>query len=172
MQRTVILQKTIKMGDTYVQAYFHIVFAVRNRRALIQKAWKNDLEKYITGIVQNNKHKLIAIGSMPDHIHIFIGNNLNQTIPDLVEDIKTSSDHWIKNNRLSPHKFNWQKGYGAFTHSHSNIDTVAKYVLNQEKHHHKKTFKEEYVEMLEKFEIQYKNEYLFGFFDDVLTWDS
>ena len=71
MQRTVILQKTIKMGDTYVQAYFHIVFAVRNRRALIQKAWKNDLEKYITGIVQNNKHKLIAIGSMPDHIHIY-----------------------------------------------------------------------------------------------------
>jgi len=137
---------------------------------LIQKEWKNDLEKYITGIVQNYKHKLIAIGTMPDHIHIFIGYNLNQTIPDLVEEIKTSSNHWITKERLSYHQFNWQKGYGAFTHSHSQIDSVAKYVLTQEKHHHKKTFREEYTEMLEKFEVQYKNEYLFHFFDDIKAW--
>ena len=84
------------MADTYVQAYFHLVFAVNNRKALIRKFWKDELEKYITGIVQNNGHKLIAIGSMPDHIHIFIGYNLNQAIPNLVEKIKTSSNHWIK----------------------------------------------------------------------------
>ncbi len=154
------------MGDTYVQAYFHLVFAVKNRNALIGKLWKNELEKYITGIIQNSAHKLIAIGSMSDHIHIFIGYNLNQTIPNLVEEIKTSSNHWIKEKRFSNFKFEWQKGYGAFTHSHSQIDIVAKYVLNQETHHHKKTFKEEYIDMLDKFQVVYKSEYLFNFFDD------
>ena len=84
------------MPNTYTQAYFQLVFAVKNRNALIYRRWKNDLEKYITGIIQNNKHKLISIGSMPDHIHIFIGYNLNQLIPDLVEEIKTSSNAWIK----------------------------------------------------------------------------
>ncbi len=156
------------MGNTYVKAYFHLVFAVQNRQALIQKQWKNNLEKYITGVIQNHHHKLIAIGSMPDHLHIFIGYNLNQTIPDLVEDIKTSSNQWIKRERLSYNKFSWQKGYGAFTHSHSQLDDVAKYVLNQERHHYKKTFEEEYLEMLEKFEISYKTQYLFDFFNDTL----
>jgi len=88
------------MGDTYVQAYFHLVFAVQNRKALIQKSWKARLEKYISGIVKNNRHKLIAIGAERDHIHIFIGYNLNQTIPDLVENIKTSSNHWIKEKKI------------------------------------------------------------------------
>lgn len=158
------------MGDTYVQAYFHLVFAVQNRVALIQPIWKNDLEKYITGIVQNHNHKLIAIGTMPDYIHIFIGYNLNQKIPDLVELIKTSSNRWIKEKRLSKFKFSWQNGYGAFTHSHSQIDSVAKYVINQEAHHHKKTFREEYLEMLHNFNVEYKNEYLFNFFDEVEGW--
>jgi REP element-mobilizing transposase RayT len=155
------------MANTYVQAYFHLVFAVKNRQALILKVWKNDLEKYITGIVQNNGHKLIAIGSMPDHIHIFIGYKLTQTIPDLVEAIKTSSNSWIKNNNLSKFKFEWQKGYGAFTNSHSQIDRVAKYVLNQEKHHKKTTFRMEYLEMLKDFEINFKEEHVFEFFEDV-----
>ena len=159
------------MGDTYVQAYFHIVFTVKYRNALIKKAWKDDLEKYITGIVQNHKHKLIAIGAMPDHIHIFIGYDLNQTIPDLVNKIKTSSNQWIKEKRLTPFRFAWQNGYGAFTHSHSNVSTVANYIMNQEAHHRKKTFREEYQEMLEKFEIAYKSEYLFDFFDDVKGWE-
>lgn len=158
------------MGDTYVQAYFHLVFAVKNRQALIGKSWKNELEKYITGVVQNSGHKLIAIGSMPDHIHIFIGYNLNQTIPDLVEKIKTSSNHWIKERKFTNFKFNWQKGYGAFTHAHSQISTVANYILNQEIHHRKKTFREEYLEMLKKFQVDYKNEYLFAFFDDLNDW--
>ena len=152
------------MANTYVQAYFHLVFAVKNRQALIQKTWKNELEKYITKIIQSNGHKLIAIGSMPDHIHIFIGYKLTQSIPDLVEKIKTSSNHWIKERKLSKFKFDWQKGYGAFTHSHSKTSVVANYVLNQEAHHKKKTFREEYIDMLHQFEIDYKDEYVFEFF--------
>ncbi|MEN8250567.1 MAG: IS200/IS605 family transposase [Bacteroidota bacterium] len=159
------------MADTYIQAYFHLVFAVKNRDALIKKSWKDELEKYITGIVQNNGHKLITIGSMPDHIHIFIGYNVNQTIPNIVEQIKTSSNHWIQKNKLTRFKFNWQTGYGAFTHSHLQIDVVAKYVLNQEEHHKKTTFKEEYMELLKEFEIEYKDEYVFTFFEDVDVWD-
>ena len=158
------------MADTYVQAYFHLVFAVNSRKALIRKSWNDELEKYITDIVQNYGHKLIAIGSMPDHIHIFIGYNLNQIIPNLVEKIKTSSNHWIKERNLTKFKFNWQKGYGAFTHSHSQIDAVAKYVLNQEDHHRMKTFREEYLEMLNRFKITYKDEYVFTFFNNVNGW--
>ncbi len=105
------------MANTYTQSYFHLVFAVKQREALIKKSWKNELEMYITGIVQNRKHKLLAIGSMPDHIHIFIGYYLNELIPDLVEKIKTSSNLWIKEKKLSKFNFDWQKGYGAFTHS-------------------------------------------------------
>ena len=158
------------MANTYVQAYFHLVFAVKHRQALIQKVWKDELEKYITRIIQRNGHKLISIGSMPDHIHIFIGYKLTQTIPDLVEEIKTSSNYWIKDRKLSNFKFDWQKGYGAFTHSHSQIAVVSNYVLNQEEHHRKKAFREEYFEMLRKFEISYKKEYVFQFFEDVVGW--
>jgi putative transposase len=153
------------MANTYTQCYFHLVFAVKNRDALIRKEWKDELEMYITGIIQNHRHKMLAIVSLPDHLHILIGYNLNQLIPDLVEEIKTSSNSWIKGKRLSKFKFEWQKGYGAFTHSHSQIDTVVKYILSQEEHHRKKTFKEEYLEMLEKNNIEFKEEYLFEFFN-------
>ncbi len=153
------------MGDTYIQAYFHLVFAVQNRQGLIQKHWKARLEKYITGIVQKNGHKLIAIGAERDHVHIFIGYNLNQKISDLVEKIKTSSNQLINQERISYYKFSWQKGYGAFTHSHSNISRVASYIENQEEHHKKVSFKDEYIKMLEDFDIAYKPQYLFEFFD-------
>ncbi|MGJ7029938.1 IS200/IS605 family transposase [Niabella hirudinis] len=153
------------MANTYTQCYAHLVFCPKNRQALIKRQWHNELEKYITGIIQNHKHKLLAIGSMPDHIHIFIGYNLNQLIPDLVETIKTSASAWIKYNKLSDIKFEWQRGYGAFTHSHSQVKTVINYILNQEDHHKKKNFKEEYLELLNEFEIEFKNEYLFEFFD-------
>ena len=152
------------MANTYTQLYVHLIFSPKNREALIEKSWKSDLEKYITGIVQNYQHKLIAIGSMPDHIHIFIGYDVNQTIPNLVENIKTSSNNWIKENRLSKYKFEWQKGYGAFSHSRSQMDTVVNYILNQEVHHSKKTFKEEYLEMLQKNDVEYDERYLFEFF--------
>ena len=155
------------MANTYTQCYFHLVFAVKNRDALVRKEWKNEMEMYITGIVQNHQHKMLAIGTMPDHIHILIGYNVNHLIPDLVEEIKTSSNKWINEKRLSKFKFQWQIGYGAFTHSHSQIDNVVKYVLNQETHHKKKSFEDEYLEMLEMNEVVYTNEYLFDFFNDV-----
>jgi REP element-mobilizing transposase RayT len=158
------------MANTYTQCYFHLVFAVKHREALIKKQWKDELEKYVTGIVQNNKHKLLSIGSNPDHIHIFIGYNVNQLIPDLVEEIKTSSNLWIKQQGFSKFKFDWQKGYGAFTHSRSQINQVVKYIDNQESHHQKKSFKEEYSEMLVKNGIAFKDEYMFEFFENVYSW--
>ncbi len=158
------------MANTYTQCYVHLVFAVKHRDALIKKEWKNDLEKYITGIVQNHKHKMLAIGAMPDHIHIFIGYNVNQLIPDLVEAIKTSSNKWIKENGLSKFKFDWQIGYGAFTHARSQLDTVINYVLSQEEHHQQRPFRKEYLEMLRRNEIDFKAEYVFEFFEGVEGW--
>jgi putative transposase len=154
------------MANTYTQSYFHLVFAVKNRDALIKKEWKDEIEKYMTGIVQNHRHKILAVCAMPDHIHLLIGYNVNQLIPDLVEEIKTSTNSWIKNKGLSKFKFEWQKGYGAFTHSHSQIDTVVKYILKQEDHHKKKSFREEYLEMLKKNDVTFNQEYLFDFFSD------
>ncbi|RLD27488.1 MAG: IS200/IS605 family transposase [Bacteroidetes bacterium] len=154
------------MANTYTQMYVHLVFSPKRREALIKRDWKDELEKYITGIVQNHKHKMLAIGAMPDHIHLFIGYNVNHLIPDLVEEIKTSSNAWVKKNNLSKFRFDWQKGYGAFSHSRSQLDTVVKYVLNQEDHHKRKTFREEYLDILRKNEIEFKNEYVFEFFDD------
>ena len=159
------------MANTYTQAYFHLVFSVKNRQALIQKPWKERLEKYITGVVQGNKHKLLAIGTMPDHIHIFIGYYVNQRIPDLVEEIKTSSNKWVKDNHLSMVRFEWQRGYGAFTHSRSNIDRVVKYILNQENHHAKRSFRDEYLYFLRRNEIDFQELYVFEFFSDVHGWE-
>lgn len=153
------------MANTYTQCYVHIIFSPKSREALIKKEWKSDLEKYITGIVQNKKHKMLAINCMPDHVHLFIGYNLNELISDLVRDIKVASNEWIKNNNLSKFKFDWQSGYGAFTHSRSQLDTVVKYIINQEEHHKKRTFREEYLDILAKNEIEFNSEYLFEFFD-------
>jgi putative transposase len=159
------------MANTFTQCYFHLVFAVKNRDALIKKVWKDELEMYITGIVQNHRHKMLAIGAMPDHLHILLGYNVNQLMPDLVEEIKTSSNSLIKGKRLSKFKFEWQKGYGAFTYSHSQIDQVAKYILSQEDHHKKKSFREEYFEILEKNDVEFKEEYVFEFFCDINEWE-
>lgn len=153
------------MANTYTQCYFHLVFSPKNRDALIKKGWKNNLEKYITVVVQNRKHKLLAINAQTDHIHILIGYYLSELIPDLVEDIKTSSTHWVNENRFSAFKFEWQKGYGAFTHSKSQIDAVVKYIVNQDNHHKKKTFRDEYLEILRKNEIEFDEKYVFEFFD-------
>jgi len=155
------------MANTYTQSYFHFVFAVKNRDALIKKEWKSEIEKYMTGIVQNHRHKMLAVNCMPDHVHVLIGYNVNHLIPDLIEEIKTSTNSWIKSKGFTKFKFEWQKGYGAFTHSHSQIDTVVKYIINQEKHHKKRSFREEYLEMLEKNEIAFNQDYLFDFFNDI-----
>jgi len=159
------------MPNTFSQSYFHLVFAVKHRDALIMKQWKDELEMYITGIIQIKNHKLLAINSMPDHIHIFIGYNLNHLIPDLVEQIKTSSNAWIKQKNYSKFKFDWQRGYGAFTNSHSQKDQVIKYILDQQNHHRKVTFRVEYLEMLRKNDIKFEDNYVFEFFEDIQHWE-
>jgi len=148
------------MANTYTQIYIQFVFAVQNRKSFIQEVWKDELYKYITGIVQNNKHKLIAINGMPNHIHVFVGYKPHQLIPDLLQDIKGSSSGWINKKGFLKSRFNWQEGYGAFSYSQSHIDRVVKYIINQEQHHKKKTFKEEYIELLDKFNIDYDNRYI------------
>ena len=160
------------MANTYTQAYFHLVFAVKNRKALIRKTWKDELERYITGIIQNHKHKVLAINTMPDHIHIFIGYHLGHLIPDLIIEIKTSSNKLIKDKKLSRYRFEWQEGYGAFTNSRSQIERVVKYIKNQEKHHQQQKFKDEYLEILSRNEIEFSEQYIFDFFQDVSDWED
>ncbi len=155
------------MPNTYTQLYIQFVFAVKWRESLIQTAWKDELYKYITGIVQNNKSKMLAINGMSDHIHIFIGYKPSVPIPNLIKDIKVASSLWINERKLAIGKFNWQEGYGAFSYRLRDIDEICKYIQNQELHHHKKTFREEYIELLKDFSVEYEEKYLFEFFDNV-----
>jgi len=148
------------MSNTYTQIYIQFVFAVQDRISLIKPEWKDELYKYITGIVQNNKHKLIAINGVSNHIHVFVGYKPHQLIPDLLQDIKGSSSKWINEKRFVRGKFQWQEGYGAFSYSHSQVDSVVKYIMNQEKHHKKMTFAEEYLELLKRFDVVYDERYL------------
>ena len=148
------------MANTFTQIYLQFVFAVQDRGSLIQPEWKDELYKYITGIVQNNKHKLIAINGMPNHLHVFVGYKPHQLIPDLLQDIKGSSSGWINSKNLVRGKFSWQEGYGAFSYSQSHIDNVVKYIMNQEQHHKKRSFREEYIELLKKFNIVFDERYI------------
>ena len=148
------------MANTYTQVYLQIVFAVQDRASLIQTQWKDELYKYITGIVHNNKHKLIAIGGVSDHLHVFVGYKPHQLIPELVQDIKGSSSKWLNKEKITKGRFKWQEGYGAFSYSNSHIDYVVKYIQNQEKHHKKRTFQEEYIEFLEKFHVSYDKRFV------------
>jgi putative transposase len=149
------------MANTYTQIYIQIVFAVENRISLIKDQWREELHKYITGIIQNHKHKLITINSMADHIHIFIGMKPIQALSDLLQDIKEYSSKWINRKKFVLGQFNWQAGYGAFSYSHSHIDSVVKYIQNQKRHHQKKTFRQEYIKFLEKFHVEYDERYIF-----------
>ena len=150
------------MADTYSQLYIQIVFAVKGRQNLISKNWKDEIYKYITGIITNQKQKLIAINGMPDHIHILVGIKPNVSISDLVRDIKTSSSKFINEQKWINGKFEWQTGFGAFSYGHSQLTPVIKYIENQEEHHKTKTFKEEYITFLKLFNIDFKNEYIFS----------
>ncbi len=148
------------MANTFHQLYIQIVFSVKKRESLIPKKHKVNIHKYITGIVKNNKCKMIAINSVEDHIHIFVGIHPTISVSNLVKDIKVSSTEFIKDKRWNKIKFNWQDGYGAFSYSRSHIDKVVKYIKNQEIHHHKKSFAEEYKEFMEKFGVEYDKKYL------------
>lgn len=155
------------MADTFTQLYVHLIFAVKGHESLIPSSWKDELYKYITVIVQKYKHKLLCINGMPDHVHIFISYHPTQLIPELVEEIKTSSNRWINSKKFVHGHFSWQGGYGAFSYSRSQRDDVVRYIVNQEVHHRKYSFKEEYMQLLQKFEVAYKDEYLFAFLNDV-----
>ena len=151
----------------YSYCYIHLVFSPKHRAALIRKTWADELEKYITGIVQGEGHKMLQIKAMPAPIHIFVGYNVSQTISKLVETIKTSSNKWVNEQGFTKQKFDWQKGYGAFSHAKMQIETVCKYIQNQEEHHKKQTFREEFIEILKRNEMEYEEKYLFEFFDDI-----
>ncbi len=151
------------MAGTYSQIYLQVVFAVKGRENLIGKSWKDELHKYIAGITIAKEQKSIIINGMPDHIHVFIGLKPSMRISDLVRDIKNNSSKFINEKGFVKGKFHWQEGYGAFSYSHSQIESVYNYILNQEEHHRKKTFREEYLALLKKFEIEYKEEFIFEF---------
>lgn len=149
------------MPSTFSQIYIQIVFAVKGRESLIHTSWEEELYKYISGTIKNKEQKLIAINGMPDHVHILIGMKPTCCLSDLVREIKKSSNDFIKEKKFVKGKFTWQEGYGAFSYSQSNLDNVILYIQNQKKHHQKKTFKDEYLELLHKFEIEFKPEYLY-----------
>lgn len=149
------------MANTYSQIYIQVVFAVYGRDNLIKSEWKEELFKYITGIVKNHHQKLIAINGVSDHIHILLGIKPSIALSELVQDIKANSSRFINQKRFVRGKFNWQEGFGAFSYSRSQLDRVIRYIENQEKHHAKKTFKQEYLGFLESFEVDYDEKYLF-----------
>ncbi len=149
------------MPGTYSQIYIQIVFAVKCRENLISNSWKDELHKYISGIITHKGHKSIIVNGVADHVHAFVGLKPSMAISDLVRDVKNNSSNFINKRKFVRGKFSWQEGYGAFSYSHSQIDNVYNYILNQEHHHHKITFKEEYLDFLEKFQIQFNEKYLF-----------
>lgn len=153
------------MPNTYCQLYIQIVFAVQFRENVIKPTFKEELQKYMNGIITNRNQKLFAINCMPDHTHIFVSMKPSISISDLVQDIKAGSSGFINEKKWIKGKFNWQAGFGAFSYSANHIDYVVKYILNQEEHHKKKTFKEEYLHFLRKANIEFKDEYLFEFYE-------
>lgn len=152
---------------TYTKLYVQLVFAVKNRDAVLHKKIRRRIFEYMSGIITEMKHKSIIINGVSDHVHIFIGLNPNRSISDTVHDVKRNSSLFINKEKLCLGNFAWQEGYGAFSYSRSQIDNVYKYILNQEKHHEKTTFKVEYIHFLKKFEIEYDERFLFDFLNDV-----
>ena len=153
------------MANTYTQIYLQLVFSPLGRENIIPHKHKEELQKYTTGIIQNRKHKLLTINYMPDHVHIFIGYQSAQSLPELMRDIKAGTSGFINEKKWMPGRFQWQEGYGAFSYSRSQIDSVIKYIDNQEDHHRKATFKDEYLKLLENFDVLYDERYLFEWYD-------
>lgn len=153
------------MAGTYSQIYIQAVFTVKGRENLIHKSWREELHKYISGIITAKQQKSIIVNGVADHVHCFIGLKPSMSISDLIRDIKNNSSKFINEKGFVKGKFQWQEGYGAFSYSHSQIEQVYNYILNQETHHQKQTFKEEYLQFLDKYEIEHKPEYLFEWFE-------
>src|SRR6266567_184832 len=153
------------MANTFSQIYIQTVFAVSGRLSLIRNDFKEEVYKYITGIVRNQKQKLISINGMPDHVHILIGLRPAMALADLVQDIKADSTNFVNKRRLVRGRFSWQEGYGAFSYGHSQLDTIVRYIQNQEKHHLRRSFRDEYLTLLRKYDIAFDDKYVFKFIE-------
>jgi len=153
------------MPNTYSQITIHAVFAVKNRENFITKEWRNNLHQYISGIITNQGARSLAVGGWKDHVHIFIGMPVTSSIADFVGIVKANSSKWINEQRFLKNKFSWQGGYAAFSYAKSQRDIVINYIINQEEHHRTKSFKEEYLKMLNDFEVTYEDKYLFEFYN-------
>jgi REP element-mobilizing transposase RayT len=149
------------VAGTFSQIYIQLVFAVKGRENLLQKPWRDEVFKYMSGIIKGKNQKPIIVNGVSDHVHVFVGIRPSMSISDLVRDIKNNSSNFINEHKFIKGKFSWQEGYGAFSYSHSQIKNVYQYIANQEEHHRKKTFKEEYLDFLRKFEIEYNEKFLF-----------
>lgn len=150
------------MANTYTQIHIHAVFAVQNRDCIIENQWKNELYKYITGIIHNHNHKLLAINGMPDHIHILFGMRPVQSLSYLLQEIKGNSSKWINERKFTRNKFSWQEGFGGFSYGKSQLPQIIQYIEQQEKHHKRKPFIEEYKGFLEAFDVPYNERYIFN----------
>jgi putative transposase len=157
------------MANTYTQIYIQVVFAVSGRQNLLNKDHKEELHKYITGIVTNHGHKLITINSMPDHVHILLGLKPDATLSELVRNIKANSSKFINEQNWVRGKFCWQEGFGAFSYGHSQLESVIRYIQNQEHHHRRSSFRDEYLALLEKFNIEFDRKYVFDFADEQIA---
>jgi REP element-mobilizing transposase RayT len=149
------------MAGTYSQIYIQVVFAVQGRQNLLAKPWRDEVFKYISGIITNKGQKPIIVNGVTDHVHAFIGQRPSMALSDLVRDMKNNSSNFINEHQWVKGRFSWQEGYGAFSYSHSSISNVYNYILNQEQHHSQQTFKDEYLGFLKKFEIDHDVKYLF-----------
>lgn len=153
------------MAGTFSQVYIQIVFSVKGRENLISSKWRADIHKYIAGIIRNKGQKPIIVGGTSDHIHAFIGIRPSMAISDLAREIKNNSSKFVNEQKLVKGRFAWQEGYGAFSYSHSQVETVYEYILNQEYHHQKETFKDEYFDFLKDYQIEYDEKYLFEWYE-------
>lgn len=149
------------MANTYSQLYIHFVFAVENRHSLISEEWEEELYKYVSGILKGKNHKPIAINGMPDHIHILSGINPSMSCSDTMQIVKSETSKWINSRGFVQGKFKWQSGFGAFSYSRSHLDNVYHYVMNQKNAHEKKSFRNEYIDLLDAFDIPYDSRYIF-----------
>jgi REP element-mobilizing transposase RayT len=154
------------MAGTYSQIYIQIVFAVNGRENLLQKPWRDEVFKYIAGIVKGKNQKPLIVNGVSNHVHLFVGLKPSVSVSDLVRDVKNNSSNFINEHKFVRGRFSWQEGFGSFSYSHSQIEQVYQYIQNQEEHHKKKSFREEYLDFLKKFEVEYDEKYLFEWNDE------
>ncbi len=154
------------MANTYSQIFYHVVFAVKHRQSLITHSIKDELYKYITGVINNQKQVLFIINGMPDHVHLLLNCKPDVNLSNLVKEIKEHSTKFINDKKIIPGKFYWQGGFGAFSVGRRDIPNVIRYIKNQEEHHSKKNFKDEYLEFLKENEIEFEEKYIFEFHEN------